>query len=163
LLKLAERTIVDDKLLGREDFVLVAVSGGPDSMALLHVLVKLSTRLGFRVAAHGIDHGLRAAAAEELALARRFALEVGVPFTSTATISLSHTIRPTTMRVSSAPASEASCCHWRFSYLLELSSISVILPTPPSSAATRAKVGSRKPSKATGSAGLNGRRSYARS
>lgn len=83
LLKLAQRTIVDERLLGQGDFVLVAVSGGPDSMALLHVMAKLAPRLGVRVAAHGVDHGLRAAAAEELAMVERFAFELGVPFSST--------------------------------------------------------------------------------
>src|SRR5262249_33432352 len=68
LLKIAERTIVDEHLLRAGDFVLVAVSGGPDSMALLHVLAKLAPRVGAHVAGHGVDHGLRAAATEELAL-----------------------------------------------------------------------------------------------
>jgi tRNA(Ile)-lysidine synthase len=80
LFKIAERTIADERLLGAGDFVLVAVSGGPDSMALLHVLAKLAPRFGARLAAHGVDHGLRAAAADELALARRFAADLGVPF-----------------------------------------------------------------------------------
>jgi tRNA(Ile)-lysidine synthase len=83
LLKLAERTIVDERLFKPGDFVLVAVSGGPDSMALLHVMAKLAPRLRVRVAAHGVDHGLRAAAADELALAGRFASQFGVPFSST--------------------------------------------------------------------------------
>jgi tRNA(Ile)-lysidine synthase len=82
LLKIAERTIADEHLLRAGDFVLVAVSGGPDSMALLHVLAKLAPRFGARVAAHGVDHGLRSAAADELALAARFAGELGVPFTT---------------------------------------------------------------------------------
>ena len=83
LLKLAERTIVDERLFLRGDFVLVAVSGGPDSMALLHVMAKLAARFRVRVAAHGVNHGLRAAAADELALAGRFASQLGVPFSST--------------------------------------------------------------------------------
>jgi tRNA(Ile)-lysidine synthase len=82
LLKIAERTIADEHLLRAGDFVLVAVSGGPDSMALLHVLAKLAPRVGARVAGHGVDHGLRAAAGDELALAARFAHELGVPFTT---------------------------------------------------------------------------------
>ena len=83
LLKIAERTIADEHLLEAGDFVLVAVSGGPDSMALLHVLAKLAPRIGVHVAAHGVDHGLRAAAADELALAERFAVKLGVPFSTT--------------------------------------------------------------------------------
>ncbi len=83
LLKLTERTIVDERLFQPGDFVLVAVSGGPDSMALLHVMAKLASRFRVRVAAHGVNHGLRAAAADELALAGRFAEQLGVPFSST--------------------------------------------------------------------------------
>jgi len=60
--------------------VLVAVSGGPDSMALLHVLARLRTTLGFTLHAHGVDHGLRAEAARELDQAAAFAKKLGVPF-----------------------------------------------------------------------------------
>ncbi len=83
LFKIVERTIRDEGLLARGDVVLVAVSGGPDSMALLHVLAKLAPRLGVRIEAHGIDHGLRSAATDELAQARDFAAELGVPFATT--------------------------------------------------------------------------------
>lgn len=80
LMRLAERALRDEALVERGDVVLCACSGGPDSTALLHVLGRLRSRLHFEVAAHGVDHGLRAAAAEELALAGRVALSLGVPF-----------------------------------------------------------------------------------
>ncbi len=83
LFKIVERTIRDEGLLARGDGVVVAVSGGPDSMALLHVLAKLGPGLGVSVEAHGIDHGLRAAAADELAQAHAFATELGVPLRTT--------------------------------------------------------------------------------
>jgi tRNA(Ile)-lysidine synthase len=63
--------------------VLVAVSGGPDSMALLHVMARLGSRLGVRVAAHGVDHGLRPEAAGELAQAAALARDLGVPMGTT--------------------------------------------------------------------------------
>jgi tRNA(Ile)-lysidine synthase len=83
LLTLARRTIVDERLFGRNDAVLVAVSAGPDSMALLHVLARLRRDLGFTLVAHGVDHGLRAEAASELDLAARFAATLDVPFERT--------------------------------------------------------------------------------
>lgn len=60
--------------------VLAAVSGGPDSMALLHVLARLAPKLGITVHAHGIDHGLRPEARAELDVAASAARELGVPF-----------------------------------------------------------------------------------
>jgi tRNA(Ile)-lysidine synthase len=83
LLKIVRRTIIDERLFTKGDFVLVAVSGGPDSMALLHVLAKLAPSVGARLAAHGVDHGLRPDAARELALAEQFASALGVPFSTT--------------------------------------------------------------------------------
>ena len=81
LLKIVARTIADEHLFAPGDRVLVAVSGGPDSMALLHVLARLAPKLGIGVRACGVDHGLRPAAAGELNLAEQFATDLGVPFT----------------------------------------------------------------------------------
>ncbi|XXX75047.1 tRNA lysidine(34) synthetase TilS [Sorangium sp. So ce134] len=83
LIRLAERLIRDERLLARGDVVLCACSGGPDSTALLHVLAMLRRRIGHEVVAHGVDHGLRAAAAAELAIARDLAERLGVPYSST--------------------------------------------------------------------------------
>jgi tRNA(Ile)-lysidine synthase len=80
LLTLARRTIEAHALFGRGDRVLVAVSGGPDSIALLHVLALLQKKLGHSVVAHGVDHGLRAEASAELDLAERLADRLAVPF-----------------------------------------------------------------------------------
>jgi len=49
LLKLAERTLRDECALPRPARLLVAVSGGGDSQALLHVLAKLAPRLGIEL------------------------------------------------------------------------------------------------------------------
>jgi tRNA(Ile)-lysidine synthase len=79
-LTLVERTIREHALIARGDTVLLAVSGGPDSMAMMHVLARLAPKLGARVVAHGIDHGLRQEAAAELALAAQLAASLEVPF-----------------------------------------------------------------------------------
>jgi tRNA(Ile)-lysidine synthase len=63
--------------------VLAAVSGGGDSQAMLSVLGRLAPKLGFKLLAHGVDHGLRAEAAAELDLAQALASSLGVPFART--------------------------------------------------------------------------------
>jgi tRNA(Ile)-lysidine synthase len=80
LLKLAERTLKDERLLHRGDTVLCACSGGPDSTALLHVLALLQKRIGHRVIGLGVDHGLRPEAPAELAIAAELAASLEVPF-----------------------------------------------------------------------------------
>lgn len=59
--------------------LLLAVSGGPDSMALLHVLAGLRSRAGFTVEVCGVDHGLRAESAAELDLVQRYCHRLDVP------------------------------------------------------------------------------------
>lgn len=68
------------RLTDRGDHVLVAVSGGPDSVALLHILLSLETEFGWsRLAVLHFDHQLRGEDSQRdkafvQALAERFAL-----------------------------------------------------------------------------------------
>ena len=59
--KETEKIIRSNKLFLSGETVVVAVSGGPDSMALLHVLSRLAVGLKLRLAAVYVDHGLRPA------------------------------------------------------------------------------------------------------
>lgn len=52
-------------LLQSSKTVVVGVSGGPDSLALLHVLRQLSREFGLSLHVAHLNHGLRSAAAEE--------------------------------------------------------------------------------------------------
>jgi tRNA(Ile)-lysidine synthase len=64
IIRAVERTIADFDMLQRGDRVLIAVSGGPDSMALLHLLVELAPEFEARLAVAHVNHGLRPQAAE---------------------------------------------------------------------------------------------------
>jgi len=83
LLTLASRTLREECAVPAGARVLVAVSGGPDSMALLDVLARLAPKLHFELAAHGVDHGLRAEASAELDVAERHCRALGVAFART--------------------------------------------------------------------------------
>lgn len=80
LLTLAHRLVRDERLFERGDLVVCACSGGPDSNALLHALALLRRRIGHQLLAVGVDHGLRSAAPQELALAQAVAEQQQVPF-----------------------------------------------------------------------------------
>ncbi|MBC8132393.1 MAG: tRNA lysidine(34) synthetase TilS [Deltaproteobacteria bacterium] len=58
--------------------VLCAVSGGPDSMALLACLWELAPRLGLELEVATVDHGLRSEAASEMALVAERVSDLGL-------------------------------------------------------------------------------------
>ncbi|MEG0309033.1 MAG: tRNA lysidine(34) synthetase TilS [Clostridium sp.] len=53
------KTIDDNKMIGNGDRVIVALSGGPDSISMLHVLCTLRDKYNMRVYAAHINHMLR--------------------------------------------------------------------------------------------------------
>jgi tRNA(Ile)-lysidine synthase len=59
--------------------VLVAVSGGADSVALLHVLLTLADELSLRLHVLHVDHGLRPDSAADAAFVEGLAARLGVP------------------------------------------------------------------------------------
>jgi tRNA(Ile)-lysidine synthase len=72
------RTIRERGLVTKGDHLLVAVSGGPDSTALLHGLAKVAPRLGITLAAACVDHGLRSESAAEAREVRRRCQGLGI-------------------------------------------------------------------------------------
>ncbi|HXI59503.1 MAG TPA: tRNA lysidine(34) synthetase TilS [Polyangia bacterium] len=74
------KTIRREQLLGAGDRVLVGVSGGPDSMALLAVLWELAGRLEIHLEVATVDHGLRPEARGEADLVASRAAALNVPF-----------------------------------------------------------------------------------
>jgi tRNA(Ile)-lysidine synthase len=83
LITIVRRTLREECGPLRQRSVLAAVSGGGDSQAMLEVLARLAPELGFRLRAHGVDHGLRSEAGSELDLAEALAAKLGVPFART--------------------------------------------------------------------------------
>lgn len=61
--------------------VAVAVSGGGDSIALLHLVYRAAAHVGWKVAAVTVDHGLRTEAADEAAGVARFCESLGISHT----------------------------------------------------------------------------------
>jgi tRNA(Ile)-lysidine synthase len=81
LLDTARATTVRERLLCPGERVLVAVSGGPDSVALLDVLLGLAPEYALDVRAVHVHHGLRAAADRDAEFVERLAARLGVPLT----------------------------------------------------------------------------------
>ncbi|MEN8143931.1 MAG: tRNA lysidine(34) synthetase TilS [Gemmatimonadota bacterium] len=68
-----------EQLIPAGSRVLVGLSGGPDSMALLHLLVDVRARLGLRLTAAHFDHDARDTSAAEARQVVRWAESLGVP------------------------------------------------------------------------------------
>ena len=62
LIELTRQTIRQHKLTTPGSKIVLGVSGGPDSLALLHIMRRLSTSLDLELHVATLDHGLRAAA-----------------------------------------------------------------------------------------------------
>jgi tRNA(Ile)-lysidine synthase len=83
LTTLVRRALRGECALAPDSALIVAVSGGPDSMALLSALALVREKYALQLHAHGVDHGLRPEASAELDLAASFASSLGVPFART--------------------------------------------------------------------------------
>ncbi|WIV13054.1 tRNA lysidine(34) synthetase TilS [Proteiniborus sp. MB09-C3] len=77
-------SIKEYSLIAKNDRIVIGVSGGPDSMALLYILKDLKDELGFNIYVAHINHGIRneeADADEEFV--RNICLKFSLPFYST--------------------------------------------------------------------------------
>lgn len=72
--------IVRHQLVVSGDLVVVGVSGGPDSVALLHILLQLQEPLGFQVHAAHLHHGLRSEADQDQDLVEAICRDWQVPY-----------------------------------------------------------------------------------
>ena len=84
LVKSVAREIADASLFEKSASVVVAVSGGRDSMALLHALHELNTKFDFQLSLHAahLNHRLRGSEAEEDAVfVQAASAELSIPCT----------------------------------------------------------------------------------
>jgi tRNA(Ile)-lysidine synthase len=80
LLETIHQVIQKYRLISPGDQVVVGVSGGADSLALLHVLCGLRSRMGFSIQAATLDHSLRGEeSASDVRHVRTLCAEWGVP------------------------------------------------------------------------------------
>jgi tRNA(Ile)-lysidine synthase len=80
-LQKVKHTISRYQMISEGDSVIVAVSGGPDSVCLLNILHKLKDELHIHLVVAHFDHGLRPAEDEsETAFARALAESLKLPF-----------------------------------------------------------------------------------
>jgi len=76
--------IIDNNLINKGEKVLVALSGGPDSVCLLHILYKLKSDFNIELGAAHVNHMLRGnEAIEDEEYSRKLCESLGVEFFST--------------------------------------------------------------------------------
>ncbi|MEW4372789.1 tRNA lysidine(34) synthetase TilS [Paenibacillus kandeliae] len=75
------KELVQEGILPVPCTIVVAVSGGPDSVALLHTLHSLSPRYGWRLVCAHMNHGFRPQeSAAEAIFVEQLAIELDIPF-----------------------------------------------------------------------------------
>jgi len=79
MLSIVERTIRAERLFPPGTSLLLAVSGGADSMALLQALAELQTRWSLHLEVATVDHGLRPGSGDDAAFVVREAAARGLP------------------------------------------------------------------------------------
>ncbi len=62
------------------DCIAAGVSGGADSVCMLHLLVRLQREIPFRLAVVHVNHGLRAEAGADAAFVEKLCGKLGIPF-----------------------------------------------------------------------------------
>ncbi|MCG6893207.1 MAG: tRNA lysidine(34) synthetase TilS [Desulfobacteraceae bacterium] len=81
LLQRMRRALKEHRMVRRGDRLLIAVSGGPDSVALLHLTRRLAMEFGLQLSVAHVHHGLRSAAADRDArFVSELAGSMGMPF-----------------------------------------------------------------------------------
>jgi tRNA(Ile)-lysidine synthase len=78
-----QRTVLDThrqyNLFPPDTTIILAVSGGADSLVLLHVMAQLQARLHIRLHVATLNHGLRVEAADDVAYVQQIAAQLNIP------------------------------------------------------------------------------------
>ena len=80
IINIVKNNIIENGLIKKNDKVVVAVSGGPDSMCLLDTLFKIKDEIGFNIIAAHVNHGIRIEAEEEKIYVENYCKEKDIPF-----------------------------------------------------------------------------------
>lgn len=72
--------IQNHSLINNDDKILVAFSGGPDSVFLLYFLKKFTKKFGIHIAAFHLNHSLRKSADKEQKFCEKFCDNSSIPF-----------------------------------------------------------------------------------
>ena len=82
ILQKVRGTITREHLFKKGDRIIVGVSGGPDSVTLLHLLNDLRYDLGIRIHVAHLNHGLRKSARQDQQFVESLARKLKLPLTS---------------------------------------------------------------------------------
>ncbi|HBN85427.1 MAG TPA: tRNA lysidine(34) synthetase TilS [Clostridiales bacterium] len=83
LVKCVLESIEKYSMINKGDTLICGLSGGPDSVCMLHILHGLKDQLGFELSAVHINHKIRGAKADEdMNFSENFARQLGIPFFS---------------------------------------------------------------------------------
>ena len=80
LINKVKDTIVDKNLIKENDVVVIGVSGGPDSICLLDILIKLKSEINFNICVAHINHGIRKEAKDDAEYVKNFCKIHNIPF-----------------------------------------------------------------------------------
>ena len=79
ILTRVNNTIKNYRLIQKNDKILIGVSGGPDSVALLHILNSLSGKLKFNLFIAHLDHMLRKDSIKDAEFVKKLSRELKIP------------------------------------------------------------------------------------
>lgn len=72
--------IMQNNLIRENDYIIVGVSGGPDSMALLHFLISLRKNISFNIVCAHVNHNVREESKSEKELVNNYCKENNIIF-----------------------------------------------------------------------------------